>query len=55
MFIITANALLMYEFLVPPEFAFLKLKEPVDANKGKHYVHTGGQYDTRLILPVIKG
>ena len=24
-------------------------------NKGKHFIHTGGKYDSHILLPVIKG
>ncbi|KAJ5381027.1 uncharacterized protein N7496_003455 [Penicillium cataractarum] len=36
-----------------PEVEALRPKEPVDANEGSHTVHTGGEYDSHLVLPVI--
>lgn len=39
--------------LVLPEFKIMNLTEPIDSNVGNHIVHTGGQYDSHLILPII--
>ncbi|KAH8673357.1 X-Pro dipeptidyl-peptidase C-terminal non-catalytic domain-containing protein [Xylariales sp. PMI_506] len=36
-----------------PEFENLKLSEPEDENVGFHVVHTGGQYESTLVIPVI--
>lgn len=39
--------------MIYPEFVHLAPTEPEDENAGSHVVHTGGQYDSCLILPVI--
>ncbi|EOD52596.1 putative x-pro dipeptidyl-peptidase c-terminal non-catalytic domain-containing protein [Neofusicoccum parvum UCRNP2] len=36
-----------------PELEMLRPKEPIDENVGRHVVHTGGEYDSYLVLPVI--
>ncbi|KAM0746726.1 alpha/beta-hydrolase, partial [Meredithblackwellia eburnea MCA 4105] len=36
-----------------PEVQIAALKEPEDDNEGRHVVHTGGKYDTHILLPVI--
>ena len=36
-----------------PEVGFLQSNEPEDENVGTHQVHTGGQYDSCLTLPII--
>ena len=36
-----------------PEIDFLRPTEAVDENVGQHNIHTGGQYDSYLILPVV--
>lgn len=36
-----------------PEVEFLKPEKPVDANRGRHTIHTGGQYDSYVVLPII--
>lgn len=38
-----------------PETEMCRLHEPEDENVGRHQLHTGGNYDSCLILPVIKG
>jgi hypothetical protein len=38
-----------------PETDLCRLREPEDENVGRHYVHTGGKYDSHLIIPVIMG
>ncbi|EXM21248.1 Xaa-Pro dipeptidyl-peptidase, C-terminal [Fusarium oxysporum f. sp. vasinfectum] len=38
-----------------PETDLCRLTEPEDENIGRHYVHTGGKYDSHLIIPVIMG
>ena len=42
-------------FLGPPLTPANQLKEPDDENVGQHRVHTGGKYDSHLIIPVIAG
>jgi uncharacterized protein len=42
-------------FLSEPAIETMKLREPDDENVGSHYIHTGGQYDSHLILPIIAG
>ena len=32
-----------------------KLGEPDDENVGSYYIHTAGQYDSRVILPITAG
>ncbi|KAF4309321.1 Peptidase S9/S15 [Botryosphaeria dothidea] len=36
-----------------PEVERLRPTEPIDENIGRHVVHTGGRYDSHVILPVI--
>ena len=36
-----------------PEIEALKPREPRDENRGQHIVHTGGEYDSYLVLPRI--
>jgi predicted acyl esterase len=36
-----------------PEVEMLRPTEPRDENKGQHIVHTGGEYDSYLVLPRI--
>lgn len=38
-----------------PELKVLEIKEPVDDNVGRHRIHTGKQWDSCLMLPVITG
>ncbi|KAI1035559.1 hypothetical protein LB504_005981 [Fusarium proliferatum] len=38
-----------------PETDLCRLREPEDENVGRHRVHTGGKYDSHLIIPVIMG
>ncbi|KAJ0149591.1 Uncharacterized protein HZ326_7881 [Fusarium oxysporum f. sp. albedinis] len=38
-----------------PETDLCRLTEPEDENIGRHHVHTGGKYDSHLIIPVIMG
>ncbi|KJK65646.1 hypothetical protein P875_00010090 [Aspergillus parasiticus SU-1] len=38
-----------------PEAESLRLKAPVDDNEGQHTVYTGGEYESYLAIPVIKG
>ncbi|KLP06998.1 Uncharacterized protein Y057_619 [Fusarium fujikuroi] len=38
-----------------PETDLCRPREPEDQNVGQHYVHTGGKYDSHLIIPVIMG
>ncbi|RBQ79422.1 hypothetical protein FVER14953_12221 [Fusarium verticillioides] len=38
-----------------PETDLCRLREPEDGNVGRHYVHTGGKYNSHLIIPVIMG
>jgi predicted acyl esterase len=39
--------------MIYPEFEHLQLTEPKDENIGLHTVHTGGQYESSLIIPVV--
>ena len=39
--------------MIHPEFEFIKPTEPEDRNIGRHVIHTGGRYDSVLILPII--
>ena len=39
--------------LSEPAVATMKLQAPDDENMGQHHVHTGGQYDSHLILPIV--
>jgi hypothetical protein len=36
-----------------PEVEMMRLKEPVDENRGKHTIYTGGEYASYLVLPFI--
>ncbi|KAI1842428.1 hypothetical protein JX266_011323 [Neoarthrinium moseri] len=36
-----------------PEVEFLKSDVPLDENKGRHKIHTGGKWDSSLVVPVI--
>lgn len=36
-----------------PEVEMLRLTEPVDQNRGRHVVHTGGDYESYISLPLI--
>ena len=36
-----------------PEVELIRITEAVDENVGTHVIHTGGQYDSQLIVPVI--
>ncbi|USP77051.1 hypothetical protein yc1106_04325 [Curvularia clavata] len=38
-----------------PETELCRLANPEDENIGRHHIHTGGEYDSHLIIPVIKG
>ncbi|KAB8279123.1 Alpha/Beta hydrolase protein [Aspergillus minisclerotigenes] len=38
-----------------PEAESLRLTAPVDDNEGQHTVYTGGEYESYLAIPVIKG
>ncbi|KAH7006810.1 Alpha/Beta hydrolase protein [Ilyonectria destructans] len=38
-----------------PETELCRLEEPEDENVGRHRLHTGGEHDSCLIIPVIKG
>ncbi|KAG5789661.1 hypothetical protein H9Q69_011282 [Fusarium xylarioides] len=38
-----------------PETDLCRLREPEDENVGRHYVHTGGKYESYLVIPVIMG
>ncbi|KAJ5747334.1 uncharacterized protein N7511_009030 [Penicillium nucicola] len=42
-------------FLSAPSAAVMKPEESEDENVGQHHIHTGGKYDSCLILPVIAG
>jgi predicted acyl esterase len=42
-------------FLSAPSAAAMKPVESEDENVGQHYIHTGGEHDSCLILPVIAG
>lgn len=42
-------------FLSAPPHKIWELKEPEDGNVGQHHIHTGGKYNSRLILPVVSG
>ena len=37
-----------------PETDICQLTEPEDDNVGRHIVHAGGEFDSHLIIPVIK-
>ena len=36
-----------------PETELIRVEKAVDENVGEHVIHTGGQYDSHLIIPVI--
>lgn len=36
-----------------PEVEMLRLTQPVDQNRGKHNIHTGGHYESYLALPIL--
>lgn len=36
-----------------PEVKMMRLKEPVDENRGKHTIYTGGGYASYLVFPFI--
>ena len=36
-----------------PEVEMMRLKEPIDENRGKHTIYTGGEYASYLIIPFI--
>jgi predicted acyl esterase len=36
-----------------PETGLIRVKEAVDENVGEHVIHTGGQYDSHLVIPEI--
>lgn len=38
-----------------PELKVLEVKVPVDENVGRHCIHTGGQWDSYLVVPVVSG
>ncbi|KAG7414189.1 putative serine esterase [Fusarium oxysporum f. sp. rapae] len=38
-----------------PETDLCRVTGPEDENIGRHFLHTGGKYDSHLIIPVIKG
>lgn len=40
-------------YLSAPLNAEMKPKEPDDENVGEHHIHTGGRYDSCLILPIV--
>ena len=42
-------------FLSEPAVAAMRLQVPDDENVGQHHIHTGGKYDSCLILPVVAG
>ncbi|KAJ5145225.1 hypothetical protein N7448_002617 [Penicillium atrosanguineum] len=42
-------------FLSAPPVVLMKPQESDDENVGQHYIHTGGKYDSCLVLPVIAG
>jgi len=35
------------------QFKIMAFSEPIDHNIGRHIVHSGGRYDSHLILPII--
>lgn len=41
--------------LMCPEVEMIRPTEPIDANVGRHVLHTGGKYASKVILPVIEG
>lgn len=36
-----------------PEVEAMRPEEPVDANRGTHTLHTGGEYESYIVLPTI--
>lgn len=40
-------------FLSEPPHQAMKPKETDDENAGQHHIHTGGKYDSSLVLPVV--
>lgn len=38
-----------------PETEHCLLTEPEDENVGQHSLHTGGEYDSCIVIPVVKG
>ena len=42
-------------FLSEPVTEALRIQEPDDENVGQHHIHTGGKYESCLILPTIAG
>lgn len=40
-------------FISAPAVDIMKPKESDDENVGKHHIHTGGKYDSSLVLPVV--
>lgn len=38
-----------------PEVEMMRLKEPIDQNRGRQVVYTGAEYDSSLVVPVIAG
>lgn len=42
-------------FLSEPPNEILRPKGPDDENVGNHFIHTGGKYDSCLILPKVAG
>lgn len=38
-----------------PETEMCRLEEPDDVNVGRHTLHTGGEFDSSLTIPVIPG
>lgn len=42
-------------FLSEPSSEVMRPQEPEDENLGLHYIHTGGEYDSCLILPIVAG
>lgn len=42
-------------FLSAPSHETMRLEKPDDENVGQHYIHTGGKFDSCLILPIVAG
>ena len=42
-------------FLSEPSNAYFKPEKSDDVNVGRHFIHTGGDYESSLVLPVIAG
>lgn len=40
-------------FISEPAVDVMRPKESDDENVGRHHIHTGGKYDTRLVLPIV--